>query len=128
VKIAGFDESAWISLGAVARWIRMSGLLRALVVAVVALCGTANAQAFRPRGKTPSTKPAAKATAAPSKQPTRAAGPTPRRVVVTKPESDATTVKAAPTPSKGKAKGKAKGKEDIVIVDDDDDDVQIKDE
>jgi len=105
----------------------MSGLLRALVVAVVALCGTANAQAFRPRGKSPSTKPAAKATAAPSKQPTRAAGPTPRRVVVTKPEND-TTVKAAPASSKGKAKGKAKSKEDIVIVDDDDDDVQIKDE
>ena len=105
----------------------MPGLVRALVVAVVVALwgGAANAQVFRPRGKTPSTKPAAKA-AAPSKQPTRAAGPTPRRVVVTKPESD---VKAAPAPSKAKGKGKSKGKEDIVIVDDDDDDdVKIKDE
>ena len=103
-------------------------MLRALVIATIVLFSTAaNAQAFRPRGKTPSTKPAAKATAAPSKQPTRAAGPTPRRVVVTKPESE-TTVKSAPAPTKAKPKGKAKGKEDIVIVDDDEDDVQIKDE
>ncbi len=101
--------------------------MRALVLAALLLFGasTASAQAFRPRGKTPSTKPAkaAKATAAPSKQPTRAAGPTPRRVVTTKPESEA---KPAP-PAKAKGKGKGK-KEDVVIVDDDDDDVQIKDE
>lgn len=98
--------------------------MRALVLAALLLFGasTASAQAFRPRGKTPSTKPAAKA-AAPSKQPTRAAGPTPRRVVTTKPETEA---KPAP---KAKPKGKGKGKkEDVVIVDDDDDDVQIKDE
>jgi hypothetical protein len=109
----------------------MPGLLRALVLAVVVvlLWGTraAEAQAFRPRGKTPSTKSVkAKATAAPSKQPTRAAGPTPRRVVTTSPE-----VSPAPAKSKPKAKSKAKGKgkEDIVIVDDDDDDgVQIKDD
>ncbi len=107
----------------------MPGLVRALVLAVVVvLWGTsaAQAQAFKPRGKTPSTKPAARATAAQSKQPTRAIGPTPRRVVTTKPETEATTAKA-PAP-KAKPKGKHKGKEDIVIVDDDEDDVQIKDE
>ncbi len=105
----------------------MPGLLRALVFAVVVLCGTtaAQAQAFKPRGKTPSTKPAPRATAAHSKQPTRAIGPTPRRVVTTKPESEAPAAKPAP---KAKPKGKSKGKEDVVIVDDDEDDVQIKDE
>ena len=113
------------------------GVLRAAAVAVVILFGmtAADAQAYRPRGKTPSTKaaPGAKKAGAPaaavSKTPTRATGATPRRVVTTHPAEEAD---AAPKAPKAKAKGKAKGKgkEDIVIVDDDDEDsgVTIKDD
>ena len=113
------------------------GLLRALTVAVVFLLGmaTADAQVYRPRGKTPSTKsaPGAKKAGAPaaavSKTPTRATGTTPRRVVTTRPADEAEEAPKAAPKAKAKGKSKGKGKEDIVIVDDDDDDsIQIKDD
>jgi hypothetical protein len=105
------------------------GLLRALIVAVVFLSGmtSADAQAYRPRGKTPSTKSAAGAKKAGA--PTRAPGATPRRVVTTRPADEAAEAPKAAPKAKAKGKAKGKGKEDIVIVDDDDDDsIQIKDD
>ncbi|HET7499962.1 MAG TPA: hypothetical protein VFK02_03140 [Kofleriaceae bacterium] len=101
-----------------ARW--LSVLVLAGLVALGAR--SASAQVFKPRTgkaapvarsapakKAPAATPVA---AAPSKKPTRASGPTARRVVTTAP---------AKKPTRGKSR-------DDVVVKDDDDDVKITDD
>jgi hypothetical protein len=97
-------------------------LAAATLIGWLMLGPAAHAQVFKPRGKAAATGKVAarKATApaaTPAKKPTRATGPTTRKVVGT------------PPAKKPRRAGKARaGRDDDVKIEDDDDDVKITDD